>query len=155
MSEGPPSVLLVEDNPDDEELTIRGLKRANLANQVDVARDGQEAIDYLFGTEEQAPMSVPVVVLLDLKLPRVAGLDVLRRIRTEKRTRRIPVVILSSSTEDSDLIAGYDLGANSYVCKPIEFESFATAIAQLGVYWLMINQPAPPAEDSASAEQAA
>lgn len=155
MSKAPPSVLLVEDNPDDEELTIRGLKRANLANQVDVARDGQEAIDYLFGTEEQAPMPVPVVVLLDLKLPRVGGLDVLKRIRTETRTRRVPVVILSSSTEDSDLIDEYDLGANSYVCKPIEFEAFATAIAQLGVYWLMINQPAPPAKDSASADKAA
>lgn len=155
MSKRPTSVLLVEDNPDDEELTIRGLKRANLANQVDVARDGQEAIDYLFGNAEQAPMPVPVLVLLDLKLPRVGGLEVLKRIRTEQRTKRVPVVILSSSTEDSDLIDGYDLGANSYVCKPIEFEAFATAIAQLGVYWLMINQPAPPAEDSASADKAA
>ena len=100
-------------------------------------------------------MPVPVLVLLDLKLPRVGGLEVLKRIRTEQRTKRVPVVILSSSSEDSDLIDGYDLGANSYVCKPIEFEAFATAIAQLGVYWLMINQPAPPAEDSASADKAA
>jgi len=139
-----PAVLLVEDNPDDEELTLRGLRRANLSNPVDVARDGQEALDYLFGTEDQQPKPLPVVVLLDLSLPRVGGLDVLKRIRAEKRTHRVPVVILTSSSEDRDLINGYDLGANSYVRKPVQFEKFAAAIAQLGVYWLLINEPPPP-----------
>jgi DNA-binding response OmpR family regulator len=138
------AVLLVEDNPDDEELTLRGLRQANLTNLVDVARDGQEALDYLFGNHAQAAKPVPVVVLLDLMLPRVDGFEVLRRIRAEKRTRRVPVVILTSSSEDRDVINGYDLGANSYVRKPVQFEEFAAAIAQLGVYWLMINAPAPP-----------
>ena len=139
-----PAVLLVEDNPDDEELTMRGFKRANLANPVDVARDGQEAVDYLFGIEEQAAKPVPAVVLLDLKLPRVEGLEVLKRIRADKRMRRVPVVILTSSNEDRDLINGYDLGANSYVRKPVPFEEFAMAIAQIGLYWLLINEPPPP-----------
>jgi two-component system, response regulator len=149
MIKDPPTVLLVEDDPDDEELTMRGFKRANLANPVDVARDGQEAVDYLFGTEEQAARPVPAVVLLDLKLPRVEGLEVLKRIRAETRVRRVPVVILTSSNEDRDLINGYDLGANSYVRKPIQFDQFATAIAQLVVYWLIINEPPPPADDEA------
>ena len=139
-----PAVLLVEDNPDDEELTLRGFRRTNLKNPVDVARDGQEALDYLFGNHAQAARPVPVVVLLDLHLPRVDGFEVLKRIRGEKRTHRVPVVILTSSSEDQDLINGYDLGANSYVRKPVQFEEFATAIAQLGIYWLLINQPAPP-----------
>ena len=139
-----PAVLLVEDNPDDEELTLHGLRRTNLKNPVDVARDGQEALDYLFGNHDQAAKPVPVVVLLDLRLPRVDGFEVLKRIRAEERTRRVPVVILTSSSEDRDLINGYDLGANSYVRKPVRFEEFATAIAQLGVYWLLINEPAPP-----------
>ena len=143
MITDPPTVLLVEDNPDDEELTIRGFKRANLANPIDVARDGQEALDYLFGTEEQPAKRAPAVVLLDLKLPRVGGLEVLKRIRADERTRRVPVVILTSSSEDRDLLAGYDLGANSYVRKPVKFEELATAVAQLGVYWLMLNEPAP------------
>jgi two-component system response regulator len=147
MSEHPSTVLLIEDNRDDEELTIRGFKRSSLANPVDVARDGQEALDYLFGTESQPAHSPPVLVLLDLKLPRVGGLEVLERIRGDQRTRRVPVVILTSSSEDHDLIDGYDLGANSYVRKPIRFEEFAPAIAQLGIYWLMINQPAPNADD--------
>ncbi|MGO9753991.1 MAG: response regulator [Solirubrobacteraceae bacterium] len=147
MSDHPPTVLLIEDNRDDEELTIRGFKRSSLANPVDVARDGQEALDYLFGTESQPAHSPPVLVLLDLKLPRVGGLEVLERIRGDQRTRRVPVVILTSSSEDHDLIDGYDLGANSYVRKPIRFEEFAPAIAQLGIYWLMINQPAPNAHD--------
>jgi two-component system response regulator len=138
-----PAVLLVEDNPDDEELTLRGLRHTNLKNPVDVARDGQEALDYLFGNHDQAARPLPVVVLLDLHLPRVDGFEVLKRIRGEKRTHRVPVVILTSSSEDRDLIDGYDLGANSYVRKPVRFEEFATAIAQLGVYWLLINEPAP------------
>ncbi|MGO9955779.1 MAG: response regulator [Solirubrobacteraceae bacterium] len=147
MSDQRPTVLLVEDNRDDEELTIRGLKRSNLVNPVDIARDGQEALDYLFGNESQPAHSPPVLVLLDLKLPRVGGLEVLARIRGDQRTRRVPVVILTSSSEDHDLIDGYDLGANSYVRKPIRFEESGPAIAQLGVYWLTINQPAPTADD--------
>ncbi|MGO9496481.1 MAG: response regulator [Solirubrobacteraceae bacterium] len=106
----------------------------------------------MFGTEEQAPKRVPAVVLLDLKLPRVGGLEVLKRIRAEERTRRVPVVILTSSNQDSDLINGYDSGANSYVCKPIQFDEFANAIKQLGVYWLRINEPAPPAGDDTRAD---
>jgi len=136
-------VLLVEDNPDDEELTIRGLKRANLQNPVKVARDGQAALDYLFGTDEQDPEPVPAVVVLDVHMPRVSGLEVLSRIRAHERTRRLPVVILTSSREDQDLTDGYDLGANSYVCKPVQFDQFATAVAQLGVYWVVINEQPP------------
>ena len=147
------TVLLVEDDRDDEELTLRGLGGTRLNNPVEVARDGQEAVDYLFGTEEHAAKRVPAVVLLDLKLPRVGGLEVLRRIRAEERTRRVPVVILTSSNEDRDLIDGYDAGANSYVCKPIQFEEFANAIKQLGVYWLIINQQAPPAGDDTRADK--
>ena len=138
-----PAVLLVEDNPDDEELILRGLRGTSLTNPIDVARDGQEALDYLFGNHDQAAKPVPVVVLLDLMLPRVDGFEVLKRIRAEERTRRLPVVILTSSSEDRDLINGYDLGANSYVRKPVRFEELATAIAQLGVYWLLVNEPAP------------
>ena len=149
MSVHPPTVLLIEDNRDDEELTIRAFKRSSLANPVDVARDGQEALDYLFGTESQPAHRPPVLILLDLKLPRVGGLEVLARIRGDQRTRRVPVVILTSSNEEHDLIDGYDLGANSYVRKPIRFEEFAPAIAQLGIYWLMINQPAPNADHNA------
>ena len=152
MIKGVAAVLLVEDNRDDEELTLRGLKRTNLKNPVDVVRDGQQALDYLFGTNGQAAKPVPAVVLLDLKLPRVGGLEVLKRIRAEERTRRVPVVILTSSSEDGDLINGYDFGANSYVCKPIQFDEFAAAIAQLGVYWLIINEPAPPAGDDPQAD---
>jgi two-component system, response regulator len=147
MSDQLKTVLLVEDNRDDEELTIRGFKRSGLANPVDVARDGQEALDYLFGTESQPANSPPVLVLLDLKLPRVGGFEVLERVRGDERTRRVPVVILTSSGEDRDVIDGYDLGANSYVRKPIRFEEFAPAVAQLAIYWLMINEPAPPADD--------
>jgi two-component system, response regulator len=144
-------VLLVEDNDDDAELTIRGLRRANIDNPVDIARDGQEALEYLFGTGEQAPQRVPSIVLLDLKLPRIDGLDVLKRIRAEERTRLVPVVILTSSSEDRDLINAYDLGANGYVCKPIEFDEFTGAIEQVGVYWLTINRSAPFADDDTAA----
>jgi CheY-like chemotaxis protein len=143
MIEDLPKVLLVEDNPDDEELTIRGLKRAQLRNPIDVAHDGQEALDYLLGTKDQAAKPVPAVIVLDLKLPRIGGLEVLQRIRGEERTRRLPVVILTSSSEDQDLASGYDLGANSYVRKPIQFGQFASAVAQLGVYWVMINESPP------------
>jgi two-component system, response regulator len=139
-----PAVLLVEDNPDDEELTVRGLRRTNMTNPVDVARDGQEALDYLFGNHDRTAKPLPVLVLLDLRLPRVDGFEILKRIRAEERTHRVPVVILTSSNEDRDLINGYDLGANSYVRKPVRFEEFATAIAQLGLYWLLINEPPPP-----------
>jgi two-component system, response regulator len=144
-----PTVLLVEDNSDDEELTIRSLKRANLANPVEVARDGQEALDYLFGTESHAARPSPGLLLLDLKLPRVDGLEVLQQIRADPRTRLAPVVILTSSSEDRDVINSYDCGANSFVRKPIDFTEFARAVAQLGIYWLMINQPAPHADDAA------
>jgi len=152
MNDEPRNVLLVEDNPDDEELTLRELGRAKLKNPVDVARDGQEAIDYLFGSEKHAARPLPAVVLLDLKLPKVDGLEILRRIRAEKRTRRLPVVILTSSNDDTDLVDGYDAGANSYVCKPIQFDAFATAVAQLGAYWLILNEHAPPTDDYASTD---
>ena len=139
------TVLLVEDNPDDEELTLGALERANLKNPVHVAHDGQEAIDYLFGTPGLATNALPALIVLDLHLPRVGGLEILRRIRAHERTRRVPVVILTSSSEDEDMIDGYDLGANSYVCKPVQFDKFTAAVAQLGVYWLIINEPAPAA----------
>ena len=142
------TVLLVEDNSDDEELTIRSLKRANLANPIEVARDGQEALDYLFGTESQAARPPPGLVVLDLKLPGVDGLEVLQQIRTDPRTRLVPVVILTSSSEERDVINGYHLGANSFVSKPIDFNEFAHAVAQLGIYWLMINKPAPNADNA-------
>jgi CheY-like chemotaxis protein len=144
-------VLLVEDNADDAELAIRGLKRANLQNQVDVARDGQQAFEYLFGTGEHVPKRVPSVVLLDLKLPRIDGLEVLNRIRAEERTRLVPVVILTSSSEDRDLINAYHLWANGYVIKPIQFDEFTDAIEHLGLYWLTTNQPAPSADDDTPA----
>jgi two-component system response regulator len=137
------TVLLVEDNPDDEELTLRALKHTNLKNPVHVTHDGQEAIDYLFGTAEQATNTIPALIVLDLHLPRVGGLELLKRIRADERTRRVPVVILTSSREDEDMINGYDFGANSYVCKPIQFDKFTAAVAQLGIYWLIINEPVP------------
>lgn len=143
MNRAAPTVLLVEDNPDDEELTLLEFRRAKLENPVDVAHDGQEALDYLLGNRERTPQPVPVVVLLDLKLPRIGGLEVLKHLRAAERTRRLPVVILTSSREDADLSSAYDLGANSYVCKPIGADEFSVAIAQLGLYWARINKPAP------------
>ena len=140
------TILLVEDNPDDEALTLRALKRANVRNEVVVARDGVEALDYLFGTGAHAgrdARATPQVVLLDLKLPRLDGLEVLRRLRADDRTKLLPVVILTSSTEDQDRIAGYQLGANSYVRKPVDFSQFVDAVRQLGLYWLLLNQPPP------------
>ncbi|MCD6359626.1 MAG: response regulator [Armatimonadetes bacterium] len=139
-------ILLVEDNPDDVELTLRALHGANISNEIVVARDGVEALDYLFGTGVHTgrdPRELPAVVLLDLKMPRVDGLEVLQRLRADERTKLTPVVILTTSDEDADIVAGYELGANSYVRKPVSFEDFAGAIKQLGLYWLLLNQPPP------------
>ena len=140
------TILLVEDNPSDIELTKRALANANIANKLVVAEDGQEALDYLFGTghyagRDAAPLLA--VVLLDLKLPKVDGLDILRRIRANERTKRLPVVILTSSQEEQDIAAGYDLGANSYIRKPVDFSQFAEAIKSMGLYWLVLNEPPP------------
>jgi two-component system, response regulator len=140
--------LLVEDNPNDEMLTLRALKKANLANPVHVVRDGAEALDYLFARGDFAHREgeeLPSVVLLDLKLPKVSGLEVLQQIRAEKSTERVPVVILTSSDEQRDIISSYELGANSYVRKPVSFDEFTKAVTQLGLYWLLLNH-APPDE---------
>ena len=141
----PARILLVEDNPDDVELTLRAFKKSNVTNEVVVARDGVEALDYLFvqGPHATADPGLPQVVLLDLNLPRIGGLEVLRRLRAHERTRLLPVVILTSSTEEQDLVHGYGLGANSYVRKPVDFAAFIEAARQLGLYWLLLNQ-APP-----------
>ena len=136
-------ILLVEDNPDDEALTLRALKKNDFENEVVVARDGAQALDYLFATgehEEHAARVVPQLVLLDLKLPRVDGLEVLRRIRADERTRLLPVVILTSSREQRDLVEGYGCGANSYIRKPVDFGQFVEAVRQLGLYWLILNE---------------
>jgi len=140
------AILLVEDNPDDEALTLRALKKNNIKNEVVIARDGAEALDYLFGTGKYAGRDtevLPQVVLLDLKLPKVEGLEVLRRVRADKRTNLLPVVILTSSNEEQDRIDGYGLGANSYVRKPVDFSQFLEAARQLGLYWLVLNEPPP------------
>lgn len=137
-------ILLVEDDVNDEALTIRALKKSKVANDVVVAHDGAEAIDFLFGTGQYAgrdPQELPVVVLLDLKLPRLDGLDVLRQLRTNELTRFLPVVVLTSSAEEKDIAQCYELGVNSYVCKPVEFEKFINAVGLLGMYWLLINKP--------------
>ena len=139
-------ILLVEDNPRDEALTLRALKKSNIVNDVVVARDGVEALDYLFGTGAHAgrdTSDMPQLVLLDLKLPKVDGLQVLRRMREDERTRRLPVVVFTSSSEEEDLISSYNLGANSYVRKPVNFEQFLEAARQLGLYWLVLNLIAP------------
>lgn len=132
-------ILLVEDNADDEELTLRSLKQCNLANEIVVARDGAEALDYLHGDAVPKSRSLPIVVILDLKLPKIDGLSVLKRIRDHSRTRSLPVVVLTSSCDDSDLIATYDLGGNSYVRKPVKLDDFTRATAQLGLYWTVVN----------------
>ena len=137
------AILLVEDNPDDEALTLRALKKNDIQNQVVVARDGAQALEYLFGTgerKERDPEVLPELVLLDLKLPRVDGLEVLRRIRADERTRLLPVVILTSSKEQRDLVEGYGYGANSYIRKPVDFGQFVEAVRQLGLYWLVLNE---------------
>ena len=144
-------ILLVEDNPDDEALTLRALKKNNIKNEVVVARDGAEALEFLFGQGAHSGRDMrimPQVILLDLKLPKVDGFDVLRRIRTDERTKLLPVVILTSSNEERDRVSGYDLGANSYVRKPVEFPSFVEAVQQLGLYWLILNQTAPVARST-------
>ncbi len=139
-------ILLVEDNPRDEALTLRALKKCNILNEVVVVRDGVEALDYLFGTGAYSGRDMqvmPQITLLDLKLPKVNGLQVLQKIRANERTRRLPVVMFTSSNEEEDLINSYDLGANSYVRKPVDFAQFVEATRQLGLYWLVLNQAAP------------
>jgi two-component system, response regulator len=139
-------ILLVEDNADDEKLTLRALSKNNISNEVVVARNGVEALDYLFGTGAHAGRNLsvmPQVVLLDLKLPKVDGLEVLRRVRADDRTKLLPMVILTSSNEEADRINGYGLGANSYVRKPVDFNQFLEAVRQLGLYWLVLNEPSP------------
>jgi CheY-like chemotaxis protein len=140
-------ILLVEDNPDDQALTRRALKKNNILNEVELAQDGVEALDYLFGIGAHAGRDVsvlPAVVLLDLKLPKVDGLEVLRRIRQDERTKFLPVVILTSSKEEQDLVQSYSIGANSYIRKPVDFGQFIEAVRQLGLYWLVLNEPPPP-----------
>ncbi|OGO25023.1 MAG: two-component system response regulator [Chloroflexi bacterium RBG_16_50_9] len=137
-------ILLVEDNPDDVELTLRAIKKNNIANKVVIARDGVEALEYIFGT---AASNIPRVILLDLKMPRMDGLQVLERLRADECTSFIPVVILTSSKEEQDLVCGYKLGANSYVRKPVDFNQFVEAVRQIGLYWLLINEaPGQPHE---------
>lgn len=139
-------ILMVEDNPDDEALTLRALKQSKLANEIAITRDGSEALEFLFGTgkyEGRDLSHMPAVVLLDLKLPKLSGLEVLQRLRADPRTKLIPVVVLTSSSEDEDMLRSYQLGANSYVRKPVVFGAFADAVSQLGLYWLLLNQPPP------------
>ncbi|MGH8185773.1 MAG: response regulator [Steroidobacteraceae bacterium] len=139
-------ILLVEDNPDDEELTLLSLRKNNLAHDIVVVRDGVEAIDFLFGNGQYASRDVshvPTVILLDLKLPKLDGLGVLKRLRADERTRNLPVVVLTSSSQDADVIASYNLGANSYVRKPVEFGAFVEAVSSLGLYWVLLNRPPP------------
>ncbi|HET8966708.1 MAG TPA: response regulator [Candidatus Acidoferrum sp.] len=141
-------ILLVEDNPDDEALTLLALKKNNIRNEVVIARDGVEALDYLFGTGAYVGRdltAMPQVILLDLKLPKVDGFEVLERIRSSETTKLLPVVILTTSSEDQDRIRGYGLGANSFVRKPVEFDKFIEAVRQLGLYWLILNEAAPVA----------
>ncbi len=140
------TILLVEDNPGDVELTLRALKKHNIGNEIIVVRDGAEALDYLFATgayAERDKSTMPAVILLDLKLPKIDGLGVLRRIRADERTKLLPVVILTSSKEEQDMINGYTLGANGYVRKPVDFIQFSDAVGQLGLYWLLLNEPPP------------
>jgi len=142
-------IMLVEDNPDDEELTLRALRKAKIANQVFVARDGIEALDFLLGTGKHAarsPLTMPTVVLLDLKLGKLSGLEVLNRMRADPRTKLVPVVVLTSSSEEEDMLNSYQSGANSYVRKPVEMSAFVTAVTELGMYWLLLNQ-GPPSRD--------
>jgi CheY-like chemotaxis protein len=140
------TILLVEDNPDDVELTLRAFRKNNIANNVVVARDGVEALDYLFGRGAYADRNIkdtPRLILLDLKLPKLDGLQVLERLRADEHTKLTPVVILTSSKEEQDLISGYKTGANSYVRKPVDFNQFVEAVRQIGLYWLLINEPPP------------
>ena len=141
------TILLVEDNPQDEMLTLRALRKANLANRIDVARDGQQALDYLFREGEFAGREgpdLPTVMLLDIGLPRFSGLEVLKRVRADTRTAQLPVVILTSSDEEQDRLKSYENGCNSFVRKPVDFSKFAETVAHLGLYWLAVNEPPPP-----------
>lgn len=136
-------ILLVEDNQDDEELTLIAFKKANILNEIVITRDGQEALDFLYAQGNYAgrdPGDLPQVILLDLKLPKLSGLEVLERVRSDPRTRLVPVVVMTSSSEEEDILSSYRLGANSYVRKPVEFQRFADSVRQLGLYWLLINQ---------------
>lgn len=143
-------ILLVEDDHDDEELTLRALRKSNIMNEVVVAHDGEEALECLFGGGKYIDRHIdflPAVVLLDLKLPKIGGIEVLRRIRSDARTKRLPVVVLTSSKEERDLDQVYELGANSYICKPVDFEKFAEAVGHLGMYWVLFNET-PPMKDA-------
>jgi len=142
-----PVILLVEDSESDEKLTLRALRKAHIVNEIVVARDGAAALDFIFASGVYASRDVaelPHVVLLDLNLPKIGGLDVLRAIRADERTRNLPVVILTSSREDRDIVEGYGLGANSYIVKPVDYEQFTEAVRLLGLYWVLLNQPRPP-----------
>ncbi|MBI3951057.1 MAG: response regulator [Acidobacteria bacterium] len=144
MTEQPVQILLVEDNPDDVELTLHALKKHNLANRIEIVRDGTEALQFIFCTGAYAHRHIedsPKVILLDLKLPKVDGLEVLRQIKADPRTRMIPVVVLTSSREERDILESYQLGVNSFITKPVDFEQFTEAVRQLGLYWLLLNQP--------------
>jgi len=141
-------IMVVEDNPDDEELTLRALRKGKIANEIVVTRDGNEALEFVFGKGQYAGRNLermPAVILLDLKLPKLSGLEVLKQLRSDHRTKLIPVVVLTSSSEDEDMLRSYQVGANSYVRKPVEFSSFANAVSQLGMYWLLLNETPPRA----------
>jgi two-component system response regulator len=144
MEERPVEILLVEDNPNDVELALHALKKNNIANSIEVARDGAEALDFIFCTGAYAQRNMdnaPKVILLDLKLPKVDGLEVLRQLKSDPRTRAIPVVVLTSSREERDIVESYNLGVNSYIVKPVDFGQFTEAVHTLGLYWLLLNQP--------------
>ena len=144
MMENSIEILLVEDNPNDVELTLHALKKNNLTNRIHIVRDGAEALDYLFGSGAEVGGNInhkPKVILLDLKLPKVDGMEVLKQIKADERTRSIPVVVLTSSREERDIVESYRLGVNSYIAKPVDFEQFTEAVRQLGLYWLLLNQP--------------
>jgi two-component system, response regulator len=136
------NILLVEDNPDDVELTLHALKKNNIVNPVKIARDGQQALDYLFykGEYQSADHDLPNVILLDLKLPKVDGIEVLQKVKSDRRTKLIPVVVLTSSKEESDLLKSYDLGVNSYIRKPVDFDKFVETVRQIGFYWMLLNE---------------
>lgn len=150
----PIEILLVEDNIEDVELTLHALRKENLANRVYVARDGEEALEFLFGNGvhvQRSKQSLPKLVLLDLKLPKVDGMEVLRRVKSDPRTKAVPVVILTSSKEECDLVKSYNLGANSYIQKPVDFNDFREAVKSAGLYWLVVNQPCPSTYQAFSA----